>query len=240
MTEKRTLPHHGTCRHEAYRLTCADFEQLLTDCQYSCATCGSTGTETTLGSLVIDHDGMIGNWAVRGMLCTRCNVSIRIDRDDPAWAERYLADPWWKRMLARRDLDLLPEEPGGQYINRDGGWTYGAAVRDFDGHIWHRSGDVWSRRHGGKRGGATEAVSWRQLVRLYGPHTLTQSLPKGYEPMDAEEIEKLRASWKKPATREIVLRLDDGKLAAKELRKHLFPGVGSALAWHLLNDLEAP
>ena len=36
--------------------------------------------------------------------------------------------------------------------------------------------------------------------------------------------------------REITLRVDDGHLAAKELRKHLFPGVRSSVAWHLLND----
>jgi hypothetical protein len=214
-------------------LTCAEFEILLADCQYSCATCGSTGAETTLGMLVIDHDGTVGQWAVRGMLCTPCNVSIRIDRDTPRWAERYLADPWWKRMLARRGLEFPPQEPDEQtYIDRTGGWTHGTALRSFDGHLWHRGGDVWTRS-GSKK---AEAASWQQLVCMYGPHGLTPWLPKGYEPMGAEEVEALRASWKKPATREITLRLDDGALAAKELRKHLFPGVGSSLAWHLLND----
>ena len=228
---ERTLPHHATCRHEAYRLTCGEFETLLADCQYSCATCGSTGAETTLGMLVIDHDGQVGDWAVRGVLCTPCNVTIRIDREPPEWAQKYLAAPWWKRMLADRDLALLPPEPTGRYINRTEGWTYGTAVTDFDGHIWHRNGDVWER--GGKK---NEPVSWRQLVRMYGPHALKPWLPKGYEPMSDEEIEELKDSWKKPATREITLRLDNGRLAAKELRKHLFPGVKSSLAWHLLND----
>lgn len=231
--QTRTLPHHGTCRHEAYRLTCAEFEILLADCQYSCATCGSTGAETTLGMLVIDHDGMVGDWAVRGMLCTPCNVSIRVDRDDPPWAERYLADPWWRRMLARHGLEFPPPEPpDGQFIDRTRGFTHGIAVQSFDGHIWHRSGDVWTRSSSKK----SETLSWRQLVRLHGPHGLKPWLPEGYEPMGAEEIEKLKASWKQPTTREITLRLDDGRLAAKELRKHLFPGVGSSLAWHLLND----
>ena len=235
LTAERTLPHHATCRHQAYRLTCAEFEKLLADCQYSCATCGSTGAETTLGMLVIDHDGQVGDWAVRGMLCTPCNVSIRVDRDVPDWAERYLADPWWRRMLARLARELPPEEPSAHYINRDHGWTSGPTVRDFDGNIWHRSGDVWTRSSS-KRGMRTEAVSWQQLVRMYGPHTLKPWALPGYEPMAAEEIAELQASWKRPVSREIALRLDDGALAAKELRKHLFPGVGTSLAWHLLND----
>ena len=232
--EKRTLPHHAACRHEAYRLTCDEFETLLADCQYSCATCGSTGAETTLGMLVIDHDGQVGDWAVRGMLCTPCNVSIRIDREDPEWAERYLANPWWKRMLAQYGLDPLPPEPVNQrYINRAERWTFGTALRDSDGHIWNRNEDVWERSG---RKGKSEIVSWRQLVRMYGPHALKPWLPEGYEPMTAEEIDELKASWKQPTIREITLRLDDGRLAAKELRKHLFPGVCSSLAWHLLNN----
>ena len=230
---KRTLPHHATCRHEAYRLTCAEFEILLADCQYSCATCGSTGAETTLGMLVIDHDGQVGDWAVRGMLCTPCNVSIRIDRETPAWAEKYVANPWWQRMVARLGTEYPPPEPDERkHINRAEGWTFGTAVRDFDGHVWYRNGDVWSRSKGKK----TEVVSWPQLVRMYGPIGLKQWLPKGYEAMNAEELERLETSWKQPTTREIALRLDDGRLAAKELSKHLFPGVRSSLAWHLLND----
>lgn len=235
---KRTLPHHATCRHEAYRLSCAQFETLLADCQYSCATCGSTGAETTLGTLVIDHDGQVGEWAVRGMLCTPCNVSIRIDREDPDWAEKYLANPWWRRMLAERGVDpVTPEPPYQQYINREEGWTFGTSIRSFDGRIWYREGDVWTRH---ARKGATEVVSWQELLRAYGPLGLEQWLPEGYEPMTAEEIEALKVSWKKPTTRTITLRVDDGALAAKELRKHLFPGVSFSLGWHLINDRKMP
>lgn len=231
---KRTLPHHATCRHEAYRLTCAEFEILLADCQYSRATCGSTGAETTLGMLVIDHDGQVGDWAVRGALCTPCNVTIRIDRETPEWAERYVANPWWQRMLARRGFDYpVPEPPDQKYINRANGYTSGTSVRDFDGHIWHLEADVWERLG---RKGESQVVSWQQLVRMYGPHGLKLRISDGYEPMSAEEIEELKASWKRPATAEITLRLDDGRAAAKELRKHLFPGVSSSLAWHLLRN----
>ena len=68
--------------------------------------------------------------------------------DRAGWrAHRELLDahlPFRDFELARRGLELLPEEPDGCYINRDGGWTSGASLKAFDGHIWHRNGDVWA------------------------------------------------------------------------------------------------
>lgn len=182
--------------------------------------------------LVIDHDGTVGDWAVRGMLCTPCNVAIRIDREDPDWAVKYLANPWWKRMLAERGLDLLPPEPTDYSINRDSGSVSSPAVIDFDGRIWHRSDDVWDCG----TGKTAKPLSWAQLVRAQGPHTLRPWRREGYEAISADALEVLQLSWKQPTTREITLRLDDGALAAKELRKHIFPHARVSLAWHLLNN----
>lgn len=68
--------------HEYYNLTLEEKEALLED---GCEVCGS------MVRLVVDHNHATG--AVRGPLCSRCNVGIGMLGDDPERLEeaaRYL------------------------------------------------------------------------------------------------------------------------------------------------------
>lgn len=150
-----TLPEHETHNHCLYGLTCEQYEALLAACNRRCQTCAKPSSETTARKLFIDHDNRVGKWAVRGLLDGRCNAILRSDRPAPEWARQYLADPWWRCMLAERGLSAeMPEPPEDR-------------VLDFFDRIWfHRaagwSTGVWRR----------PVLSWPELVRRYGPHNL--------------------------------------------------------------------
>lgn len=93
------IDHPGSClRHKRYRLNCAEFLVLLADCGERCAICNITGAEARPPYLVIDHDHHVGDWAIRGMICSGCNRRIR-DKGTPPPAEaaHYLANPWYLR-----------------------------------------------------------------------------------------------------------------------------------------------
>lgn len=155
------LPGHGKHRHWWYGLTCAEYEGLLSSTRYQCATCARPHA---VKPLVIDHDGRIGDWAVRGLICQRCNAALRYDRPDPDWALGYLADPWWRRMLVEHGLEAaLPEPATGR-------------VLDFYGHRWSRWDGLWTTGH--KR---RISVPWTQLVRMFGPRNLTPVVPRELE-----------------------------------------------------------
>ncbi|MGW1784572.1 endonuclease domain-containing protein [Streptomyces sp. NPDC002143] len=56
-------------------------------------------------SLYIDHDHTLGIWAVRGLVCHRCNQALRAvdagQRKRPAAVSRYLASAWHRRQSSR-------------------------------------------------------------------------------------------------------------------------------------------
>jgi hypothetical protein len=98
LTETRTLPAHESCNHLLYKLSCADYEALLARCGNRCEICGVRGEDAPRRKLFIDHDHRYGLYAIRGLLCARCNILMRdVDRcrrtDDRATG--YLANAWF-------------------------------------------------------------------------------------------------------------------------------------------------
>lgn len=66
---------HSTCTHRQYNVSCEQYDGLLVTAQFSCQLCRQP-TER----LVIDHDHILGWWAVRGLLCQWCNSHLgRVD-----------------------------------------------------------------------------------------------------------------------------------------------------------------
>lgn len=62
-----------------YGIGIADYERMLASQDGGCATCGAPEAAERLGRLAVDHCHTTG--AVRGLLCSRCNVSIGQARD---------------------------------------------------------------------------------------------------------------------------------------------------------------
>lgn len=96
-TGRRTPePPHPSCTHKQYLLTCDEYETLRAASRSRCQMCGRPGSR-----LVIDHDHAIGNWAVRGLICDRCNISLGVIEGGKAAstapARRYLASPWHQK-----------------------------------------------------------------------------------------------------------------------------------------------
>lgn len=146
---QRVASPHARCRHKAYSLTCQQYDELLAREAGACWTCGRSGKR-----LVIDHDHRHGMWAVRGVICQGCNSQLRPDRQDPAWAAEYLADPWFKRELER--LSLSSDAPREPALGR---------ARSFDGKAWFReAGGLWT--HGFKN---ARRITWARLFYDFGP-----------------------------------------------------------------------
>jgi hypothetical protein len=140
-------------------LDCEDFDALVRDHDGRCAICKITGSETGHGFLVIDHDPLVGQWAVRGLLCSPCNGRISLNNAESERDAAYLANPWYRPWLALLgiDSDALPSEPPRT-----------AHVRQ-DSHTWTWTSEGWrcdSRR------GPSGTHDWDRLVRRYGPHRL--------------------------------------------------------------------
>lgn len=154
----RSLPGHANCRHRHYGLTCGVYEQMLQGTGQHCEICGCPPQGNTAGKLFIDHENALGRWAVRGLLCHRCN-SLNAVR--PGWnvqvpegSERYLTYPWYRRELTRRGIPVdLPVEP-----------EHAAEVADAFGCVWRYSHGRWRAKRSGARGRA-----WADLVDQFGP-----------------------------------------------------------------------
>ena len=100
---------HASCYHSSYRLTCAEYDDLLRLAKGCCKICKEP-TET----FYIDHDHALGEWAVRGLLCNGCNLRLAKaeagkHRKTPA-VSRYLANAWHKRQAssAAKAARVLP------------------------------------------------------------------------------------------------------------------------------------
>lgn len=84
---------HPSCFHTGYQLTCAEYDELRDLRDERCHLCGCRPPR-----LEVDHDHALGTWAVRGLLCRRCNRRIglieagTIPRTDAA--DNYLAKAW--------------------------------------------------------------------------------------------------------------------------------------------------
>lgn len=86
------------CNHDAYGLTCDDYNAMRARAQDMCELCRTPDRETTRGQLVIDHFQDRDLYFVRGLLCDRCNaVMSRHDRN-VEWGPSTL--PWKERASA--------------------------------------------------------------------------------------------------------------------------------------------
>lgn len=85
------MTKHSTGRtcppHASRGLTCERYEELVADAGGSCQICGDNR------HLVIDHDHGVGDWAVRGILCSTCNAFLYW-MEGPS-KDAYLASPWY-------------------------------------------------------------------------------------------------------------------------------------------------
>ncbi|MFF0409112.1 endonuclease domain-containing protein [Kitasatospora sp. NPDC004745] len=87
---------HTSCYHTGYSLSCAEYDDLLRLARGCCKIC----REPT-ATLSIDHDHGLGAWAVRGLLCQRCNQHMKLaehgQRPMTAAMRRYVANAWHRR-----------------------------------------------------------------------------------------------------------------------------------------------
>lgn len=161
MTDMRhSKPEGRLCTHAAYMLTCDEYEELLNFTGNRCQVCGIPAADTDRGLLSIDHDGMLGQWAVRGLLCQPCNVKIEFPSRQVPEVDAYLAAPWYRVLLDRAGIEgtAIPEPPVGTYISVIGGW------------IHYRTESGWHTTWGGKR--RRMPVTWRALCYKRGPHRI--------------------------------------------------------------------
>ena len=106
------MSHHATCQHERYRLTCADYNDLWEHASGCCELCGTAAADTPDGKLFIDHAQDYGFFAVRGLLCSKCNSLMRyVDRGEKQdrRAATYLANAWFVRVLHARHAENVKE-----------------------------------------------------------------------------------------------------------------------------------
>lgn len=84
---------HPSCYHVGYSLSCNEYDDLARLADGCCQICSTPTTP-----LYIDHDHALGNWAVRGLVCHRCNQAMRHveNGNHPPTAEvtNYLNSAW--------------------------------------------------------------------------------------------------------------------------------------------------
>ncbi|MEV6949934.1 endonuclease domain-containing protein [Streptomyces sp. NPDC051172] len=91
-----TRGHTSCYSHAKYALTCGEYEVLLLHADGHCTLC--TKQPRAGRPLNIDHDHALGQWAVRGLVCDRCNQILRrVEAGEyPGWlaVRLYLDNPW--------------------------------------------------------------------------------------------------------------------------------------------------
>lgn len=147
---------HNPCWHRRYRLTCAEYNELYVRANGCCEVCEIPEAATPDKILCTDHDHdpALGLWAVRGLLCTRCNTLEGAGKLVGPRAEAYFANPWY---LGRRGLVGWPDQP-----------PVGAVIR-LGQTQWKRSEDGWRSVYEG----ATVAITWTALTERFAPDELT-------------------------------------------------------------------
>lgn len=96
-----TLPLHPSCAHTRYRLTCREFDALRHEASERCQICGTPERDLPGQLLHVDHEPAVGPWAVRGVLCNRCNTGMHLPAIAGPRVDAYLADPWYRRQPGR-------------------------------------------------------------------------------------------------------------------------------------------
>jgi hypothetical protein len=159
MTMNHIKPPKSPCSHRVYQMDCAEYDRLLAHAEGRCQICRAVPQDTKHGFLVVDHDATVGQWAVRGLLCTPCNTNITVSPSFSPEFDAYMSDPWWRRSLAEQGLspEIKPEPPVGTEVtvmpNR---------------RRWRREGEKW--RH--MAGYRSADLRWGELNRRFGPHRI--------------------------------------------------------------------
>jgi hypothetical protein len=137
------------CAHITYRMTCEQYRDLEGRAAGCCEIC-----RRLLDQPQIDHDAIVGRWAVRGLLCRRCNTQLESGGQGLPEQSRYLKAAWY---LGVR-LPVLPEPAKGS-------------------HVAGPYGRCWVRTRRGWEPTAYRAQSpirnWSSLCSEFGAHNLT-------------------------------------------------------------------
>lgn len=100
-------PPKSPCAHRRYRMSCDEYDALVERAGARCEICRRAGEDTGHGYLVIDHDDRVGIWAVRGLLCSRCNLQVAYLRLPADETNAYMANAWYLR-----EHGIEPAAPG--------------------------------------------------------------------------------------------------------------------------------
>lgn len=159
------LEQHVKCEtHRQYALTCEQYEGLLARSGVVCERCGA-GPETCVwGKLAIDHDASVGQWAVRGLLCTECNTNMRRIQGGDQSLRRFIDNAWYLQQLARLGLQVghYPEPLAGR------------SLIDPRGRRWRRGADGWLLVRPHHKSWGRFPVAWHRLVYTFGPINLKE------------------------------------------------------------------
>lgn len=127
-----------TCGHRIYGMDCADLDELYEFAGHACQICRIS--ERDSGVLHIDHDPPVGDYAVRGLLCGWCNTNLPWwqhwgDDHLRARAERFLAQPWYRRpggprLLGRADYGIVYGRDTVHILQNFWGWCSIAQKRN--------------------------------------------------------------------------------------------------------------
>lgn len=153
---------HDRCKtHQTYALTCDQYDELRARCGDSCEICGRPAAQSGWGKLAIDHYATVGQWAVRGLLCTDCNLNMRRMPAGDERLQHYIDSAWYLIALDRAGISLgdYPEPP------------LRAIVGEPAGKHWKRVKAGWMRfdpyRHV-----VSVPETWDRLIYRYGPINL--------------------------------------------------------------------
>lgn len=157
-----TQYNHWSCfAHKSYWLTCSQYDALLKRGNGRCEICYRHHVENHCSVPHIDHDHNWGRWAVRGLLCARCNIAL----DYPVMGKHrdlYLAGSWYLAELDRLYIPLaIPDEP-----------PIGAMVVDLADRYRIRRADGWYGNGGNRWHNRSEPWAWHEWVSEVGPHNL--------------------------------------------------------------------
>lgn len=147
---------HNTHRHQAYGLNCDEYVEVVEYTGNRCQLCSVPAQAMFHGKLHIDHDGRLGMWAIRGLLCNHCNSLMQEGYAPPQGGDAYLTDPWYRRLLARAGVPDQLAEPEPD------------AVVQVRGRRFHKVDDLWRPM----QRGLVDSYPWARLHYRFGPRSI--------------------------------------------------------------------
>jgi hypothetical protein len=164
---RRFVQHDGSRKgclaHRSYALTCGQYESLRERCGDRCELCGLPGAQSDWAKLAIDHHASVGQWAVRGLLCTGCNTNMRRVPDGDEQLQTFIDQSWFLGELHRLGLRV------GEYPQP----RIGTVIASPLGRTWRRYRSGWIHLNPYHRNGGSQLpAQWDRLVYQYGPINL--------------------------------------------------------------------